>query len=157
MKLKRINTIYFSPTGGTAEIVRFIARELAALLHLEEREIDLTRPENRKMQLQLGCDELLIMASPVYAGRLPNKLLPDYHALLHGEGTPSVAVCTFGNRSCDEALRELVMLLEGNNFHVAVRLPLPAATLFPNVLAPAGRMGKIWPRCVSSRRMWRTS
>ena len=85
MKLKRINTIYFSPTGGTAEIVRFIARELAALLHLEEREIDLTRPENRKMQLQLGCDELLIMASPVYAGRLPNKLLPDYHALLHGE------------------------------------------------------------------------
>ena len=119
LKLKRINTIYFSPTGGTAEIVRFIARELAALLHLEEREIDLTRPENRKMQLQLGCDELLIMASPVYAGRLPNKLLPDYHALLHGEGTPAVAVCTFGNRSCDEALRELVMLLEGNNFHVA--------------------------------------
>ena len=86
MKLKRINTIYFSPTGGTAEIVRFIARELAALLHLEERKIDLTRPENRKMQLQMGCDELLIMASPVYAGRLPNKLLPDYHALLHGEG-----------------------------------------------------------------------
>ena len=56
LKLKRINTIYFSPTGGTAEIVRFIARELAALLHLEEREIDLTRPEKRKMQLQLGCD-----------------------------------------------------------------------------------------------------
>ena len=62
MKLKRINTIYFSPTGGTAEIVRFIARELTELLDLEEREIDLTRPENRKMQLQLGCDELLIMA-----------------------------------------------------------------------------------------------
>ena len=120
MKLKRINTIYFSPTGGTAEIVRFIARELAALLHLEEREIDLTRPENRKMQLQLGCDELLIMASPVYAGRLPNKLLPDYHALLKiadhmTSGVPCTA-CHYCTSHCPKGL-DIPSLLKLYNEH----------------------------------------
>ena len=59
------------------------------------------------------------MASPVYAGRLPNKLMPDYKARIFGDGTPAVPICVFGNRSPDEALRELILLLEGNGFQIA--------------------------------------
>lgn len=53
----------------------------------------------------------------MYAGRLPNKLLEDYRARILGGGkTPVVLICVFGNRSPGEAVRELVLLLEGSGF-----------------------------------------
>ncbi|HIT32197.1 MAG TPA: ferredoxin family protein [Candidatus Enterenecus stercoripullorum] len=119
MELKRICLLCFSPTGGTRRIGRYVSRELAARLGLEVEEIDFARPENRQREYRFDREDLLVMASPVYAGRLPNKLLPDYQAKIHGEGTPAVAICVFGNRSVDEALRELALLLEGNGFQLA--------------------------------------
>ncbi len=44
------------------------------------------------------------------------KFLPEYRAKLHGDETPAVSTCVFGNRSPDEALREQVFLLESNGF-----------------------------------------
>ena len=44
MKLKRINVLYFSPTGGTEKIARLAAGELAAKLGVEQTFIDFTRP-----------------------------------------------------------------------------------------------------------------
>lgn len=117
MDIKRICTVYFSPTGGTEKIARFITRELAALLGKEEVLIDFTKPESRQKEYRFAGDDLVVVASPVYAGRLPNKLLPDYSARILGSGsTPAVPICVFGNRSPDEALRELILLLEGNGF-----------------------------------------
>ena len=119
MNLKKICVLYFSPTGGTEAIARSVAGELAARLNLEQRFIDFTRPENRREEYRFGAEDLLVMASPVYAGRLPNKLMPEYQAKISGDGTPAVPLCVFGNRSPDEALRELVLLLEGNGFRIA--------------------------------------
>ena len=119
MEIKKIQVLFFSPTGGTEKIARLAAGELAARLGLEQEFIDFTRLENRQKEYRFGPDELLVMASPVYAGRLPNKLMPDYKARIFGDGTPAVPICVFGNRSPDEALRELVLLLEGNGFKIA--------------------------------------
>ncbi len=119
MKLKKMYVLYFSPTGGTEKIARFVADELAGALELEQEFINFTRPENRETEYRFGPEDLLVMASPVYAGRLPNKLMPEYKAKIFGEGAPAVPICVFGNRSPDEALRELVLLLEGNGFRVA--------------------------------------
>lgn len=119
MELKRICLLCFSPTGGTRRIGRYICDELAARLGLERVEIDFTRPENRQREYNFEREDLLVMASPVYAGRLPNKLLPDYQSKIHGDGTPAVPICVFGNRSVDEGLRELALLLEGNGFQLA--------------------------------------
>lgn len=47
---------------------------------------------------------------------MPNKLLPDLKTRLIGRGTPVVPISVFGNRSPDEALRELTLLLEGQGF-----------------------------------------
>ena len=116
MNIKRVCVLYFSPTGGTEKIARFVGGELAARLGLEPEFINFTRPENRQTEYRFGGEDLLVMASPVYAGRLPNKLMPEYKARIFGEGTPVVGLCVFGNRSPDEALRELVLLLEGNGF-----------------------------------------
>lgn len=119
MKLKRICVLYFSPTGGTEKIARFAAGALAAKLGLEQTFIDFTKPENRQKEYRFEADDLLVMASPVYAGRLPNKLMPEYKARIFGNDTPAVPICVFGNRSPDEALRELILLLEGNGFKIA--------------------------------------
>ena len=119
MNLKRLCVLYFSPTGGTERIARFAAGELAGRLGLEPEFIDFTRPEARQAEYRFAPDDLLVMASPVYAGRLPNKLMPEYKAKIFGDRTPAVPVCVFGNRTYDEALRELVLLLEGNGFQPA--------------------------------------
>lgn len=130
MKLKKMYVLYFSPTGGTEKIAGFVAGELARELGLEQEFINFTRPENRSSEYHFGPDDLLVMASPVYAGRLPNKLMPEYKAKIFGQGTPAVPICVFGNRSPDEALRELVLLLEGNGFRIAGGAALAARHAF---------------------------
>ena len=119
MRLKKLFVLYFSPTGGTEKIARLAAGELAAKLGLPQEFISFTPPEGRQREYRFGPEDLLVMASPVYAGRLPNKLMPEYKAKIFGEETPALPICVFGNRSPDEALRELVLLLEGNGFRMA--------------------------------------
>lgn len=119
MNITKLHVLYFSPTGGTEKIVRTVAGALAVHLGLEPKYINFTKPENRQTEYRFGPEDLLVMASPVYAGRLPNKLMPEYRAKIFGDRTPALPICVFGNRSCDEALRELVLLLEGNGFQIA--------------------------------------
>lgn len=119
MNIKKMYVLYFSPTGGTEKIVRHAAAELAQRLGLEPEYISFTKPQERQREYRFQPDDLLVMASPVYAGRLPNKLMPEYKAKIFGDSTPAVPICVFGNRSPDEALRELILLLEGNGFQIA--------------------------------------
>ena len=119
MKLERLRVVYFSPTGGTERIARGVAEELGRRLDLEPEYISFTKPEEREGEYRFGPGDLLVMASPVYAGRLPNKIMPEYKAKIFGDGAVAVPLCVFGNRSPDEALRELVLLLEGNGFRIA--------------------------------------
>lgn len=119
MKIRHIRVLYFSPTGGTEKIARAVAGELAQALGLEPEYISFTKPEEREGEYRFGPEDLLVMASPVYAGRLPNKLMPEYKAKIFGDNTPALPICVFGNRNYDEAPRELVLLLEGNGFRIA--------------------------------------
>lgn len=116
MNIKRLRVLYFSPTGGTETIARAAAGELGRRLGLKPEYISFTKPGEREREYRFGPEDLLVMASPVYAGRLPNKLTPEYKAKIFGEDTPVLPICVFGNRSPDEALRELVLLLEGSGF-----------------------------------------
>ena len=119
MKIKRVTALYFSPTGGVEGIARFAAEELSRHLGAELRLLDFTAPDRRAHDHSFSPDELLLAAVPVYAGRVPNRLLPDLKARLLGSGVPAVALCAFGNRSPGEAPRELALLLEENGFQVA--------------------------------------
>ena len=119
MNIKTIRVLSFSPTGGTERIARAVGDGLAGHLGVEPSFLRFTLPEQRQREYRFSEDELLVMASPVYAGRLPNKLMPEFQAKIWGQNTPAVPLCVFGNRSPDEALRELVLLLEGNGFQIA--------------------------------------
>ena len=116
MKLQRITALYFSPTGGTRRIAHFLAEDLARRLALEARSIDLTGPEARKEDRRFHAEELVLAAVPVYAGRIPNKLLPDLERGLAGGGAPAIPVCVFGNRSPGGAVWELDRLLAHRDF-----------------------------------------
>ena len=47
MNIRRICALYFSPTGGTEKIARFVTEELARHLGGEPAYVDFTRPENQ--------------------------------------------------------------------------------------------------------------
>ena len=139
MNIKRVCALYFSPTGGTEQIARFAAAELAQRLGAEVEAIDFTRPENREREYRFSSEDLVLVAAPVYAGRVPNKILPDFQSRVFGSGaTPAVPLSVFGNRSEDEALRELALLLEGNGFRLAGAAALVCRHAFSRLVG-AGR------------------
>ncbi len=81
--------------------------------------IDFTSRKNREKIYRLSQNDLLIIASPVYAGRIPNKIEPDFRKCFVGHGAKAIAICSFGNRSYGGALTELRLMMQNNGFDVA--------------------------------------
>ena len=117
MEIRKVWAISFSPTGGTERVCAEIAKALSDRLQAPSEGGSLNGPEARKRVYEFSASDLLVIACPTYAGRLPNKIAPDLRSILRGNRTPAVAVVTFGNRAFDNALAELVMLLSGNGFY----------------------------------------
>lgn len=101
---------YFSPTGTTAKVARAIAQGSGCSV----REVDLSVPASSET---LGSDEILLVAVPVFGGRVPAVAL-ERLSVLKGNGQPAVAVAVYGNRAFDDALLELKDALEANGFQV---------------------------------------
>lgn len=117
MIMKNIYTVYFSPTGGTKKVATALSDNLSQLLHIPSQSIDLTLPANRQISYPFDSDSLVILAVLIYAGRIPNKLLPDLEKCLNGNGkTAIIPVSVYGNRNYDEALREMLILVEKHGF-----------------------------------------
>ena len=136
MLIQQIYTISFSPTGKTRQVARYCAARLAELLSVPLHEISLDLPEERKTAYTFGPHDLVIAAGPTYAGKLPNKILPAYIENLRGQGTPAVALVTFGNRSFDNSLAELCDVLQKNDFCPISAGAFVATHAFSDRLAP---------------------
>ncbi len=76
---------------------------------------DFTLPDARRQPLSFSADTLVIFGVPVYAGRVPNLMLP-FVASAVGSGALAVPVVLFGNRAFDDALMELRNILEAGGF-----------------------------------------
>lgn len=79
--------------------------------------------------------DLVIWGTPVYAGRIPNRLLSYVQNHFVGNDALAVPVAVFGNRSFDDALIELRNILEANGFHTIAGAGLVAQHAFSRVLA----------------------
>ncbi len=108
---RQLHLLYFSATGTTARVVKAIAEGIGA----RAKEYDLTMPFYRAREVNYGQNDVVIVGSPVYGGRIPN-FLADYLAQVKGQNTPAVLVVVYGNRDYDDALRELQDILEPNGF-----------------------------------------
>jgi ferredoxin len=107
MNILLVRLVCFSPTGTTRTIVQSIARGIGAP-HTEL--IDITSPQARKHPLVATPDELLVLAVPVYMGRVPD-LLSEWLRTIEGNGVPTACVVVYGNRVFDDALLELKNVL----------------------------------------------
>ena len=139
--IKKIWAASFSPTGGTEHIVSLLAEEMGKCLKLPVHKISFTLPDERKKSCTFTEEDLLILGTPVYAGRIPNKILPDVDRSFEGNGTLAVAVSVFGNRNYDDGLMVLALLLENHGFCVAVAAAAAARHAFSDDLG-AARPGK---------------
>lgn len=117
-KIEKINVVYFSPHGNTQKIANEIGRYVSEKLGCAVSYDNFTLFKNRKKERYFSANELVVFASPTYAGKLPNKILPDMKALFKGKNTPALAFVTFGNRSFDNSIAELHAVLSENGFTI---------------------------------------
>jgi ferredoxin/flavodoxin len=114
MDIRKVYSVYFSPTGTTEKTVIAVADGTG----ISNEKYDLTTREVRRtFKHSFGKDELVVAGLPVYHGRLP-KNIDDFFSGLKGNSTSAIAVIVFGNREYEDALIELKMRLEGNGFEV---------------------------------------
>lgn len=117
MKVEKIWAIYFSGTGTTRRTVERIAGGIASRLNLPAESVDFSRPAVRQETLGFGEMDLVVFGTPVYAGRVPNVLLPFLQERIVGGGALAVPVVLFGNRNYDDALIELRNILAADGMH----------------------------------------
>ena len=105
--ITKVRAAYFTGTGNTKKAVLAVAEAAAQALGCPWEPFDFSLPAARKAALSLAPDELLILGTPVYAGRVPNVMLPYLSGQIAGNGAAAVCVVTFGNRNFDDGLIEL--------------------------------------------------
>ena len=131
-----VRAVFFSPTGTTRTVVSLLARTLAAELSAPLESYNLL-PAAPEVTPPSGPLDVTVVGLPVYAGRLPNVLLP-YLEQWEGRGALAVPVVLFGNRNFDDALIELRDLLEQRGYHTLAGAAFVGEHAFCRTLA-AGR------------------
>lgn len=63
-------------------------------------------------------DDVVIIASPVYGGRLP-EIVAESFKRIKGNNATAIAVVVYGNRDYDDALLELTDILKEDGFRIA--------------------------------------
>lgn len=135
MQFKTVWAVYYSGSGSTRRLLRGMAEAAGEALMLPVRELDYSRPEAREKSYCFTQTDLVFWGSPTYAGRLPNVLLPFLRGNFTGGGAAAVAVVLYGNRSYDDALKELCEVLAGNGFLAAAGAAVTAEHAFAPALA----------------------
>ncbi|HWR39560.1 MAG TPA: EFR1 family ferrodoxin [Patescibacteria group bacterium] len=115
METGTLKVVCFSPTGTTKAIAGAVAAGMAS----ERTEmIDITTPDARNRVLRTTEHDRLVVAVPVYMGRVP-ALIQEWLWTIQAERTPAVALVVYGNRAFDNALLELADIMTECGCHVA--------------------------------------
>ena len=116
MNIKTVWTVYFSGTGTTKKVVSTMGTALSEQLGVPLKEYCFNLPKAREQALSFTSEDLVIVGTPVYAGRVPNLLLPYIRDMLSGNQTPAIPVVLYGNRNYDDGLIELRNVLAEHGF-----------------------------------------
>jgi len=105
------HTLFFSPTQTGATI----AKTVQNALETEAGEsIDITKTAIEKT---FGADDVVIIAMPIYSGRLPPVAAERFKAI-RGNGAKAIAITMYGNANVGDALLELTDLCKEQGFKV---------------------------------------
>ncbi|MCI9575002.1 MAG: 4Fe-4S binding protein [Lachnospiraceae bacterium] len=109
----KVSQIVFSPTGGTGKVAEVITQAWG----MSVTKIDLSNAETDYSSLRLEKEDIAIIAVPSYGGRVPS-LAAQRISNIHGNHTPCVIVCVYGNRAYEDTLVELNDVAEKSGFKV---------------------------------------
>lgn len=137
-----LKALYWSPTGTTRRVACRLADTLAmhaGLARALDTDCTNTAARTRASTEAPGFNtgDVVVIAIPVYAGRVPNVIL-GYLRSLRGSGALAIAIVVYGNRHYDDALLELVDILNQVGFVVAAAAAFIGEHSFSRYLA-AGR------------------
>ena len=116
-KITQVWAVYFTGTGNTKKIVQQAAKSAAAKLGCECKDYDFSLPKVREQELTFAPSDLVVIGTPVYAGRVPNVLLPYLTGKIIGNDALAIPVVTYGNRNFDDGLMELRNIMQNNGLH----------------------------------------
>lgn len=117
MEITEMQLVYFSPTGSTRTVVRY----LGEVMGFPSRETDVTL--EAEARIAFTEKELVCFGVPSYGGRVPAVAMKRL-SRLRGNNTPAILIATFGNRAYEDTLLELAEGLELNGF-----VPIAAAAV----------------------------
>lgn len=109
-----VYTLLFSPTGGTARVAACLAQKLGnpgAIVDLTDRNVDF-------FQIVFGREDVVLIAVPAFAGRVPS-LAMERLSQVHGGDARAILVCVYGNRAYDDTLLELFDGAKAAGFRIA--------------------------------------
>lgn len=135
MTFETVWAVYYSGTATTRRVLRAMAKAAGEALGVPVRELDYTLPAARERSYSFHEKDLIFWGSPTYAGRLPNVLLPFLREHFTGGGASAAAVVLYGNRSYDDALKELCEVLAANDFLPAAAAAMVGEHAFAPLLA----------------------
>lgn len=98
----KVHQIVFSPTGGSRRVSDMLCRGIGA----EAVVTDLCVKSDALSLPDISADDLVIIAVPVFAGRVPAVAVERLRKV-KANGARCVVAVVFGNRAYDDALLEL--------------------------------------------------
>lgn len=138
MMINKVWAVYFSATGTTKKVTEYVANAISEKIDAPIDTVDFTIPDARKRSLEFGKDDLVVFGNPVYAGRVPNVLLSFLNENIKADNTCSIPIVVYGNRNYDDALKELIRILNNDGFEIIAAGAFVGEHAFSKVLA-AGR------------------
>lgn len=134
--ISRIESLFFSATGNSRQVVNTLLSSLSKALGCRvTASYDVTPMAARQREYCFESSTFVVVGCPVYAGRVPNKIMPFFQHNVKGNSTPVVVVLTYGNRAYDDALREMVGLLSAAGFVVVGAVTQPSQHAFSSRVA----------------------
>ena len=115
--INKITSMYFSATSTSKKIIRAVTAEMANALNVETVDMSITYVKERVEAKSFGENDLLVLALPVYGGRIP-EAIEAYVQSIKGNNTAAVVISVYGNRDFDDALLEMKNILSENSFNV---------------------------------------
>ncbi|SLM32597.1 4Fe-4S ferredoxin, iron-sulfur binding protein [Desulfamplus magnetovallimortis] len=103
MNIESVVLLYFSPTNTTKKTLKSIAQGTGIATITE---IDLTPSDADLQGVVFTENQLVILGSPVYSGRIPVEAAKRFKNF-KGNANPAVSVVLYGNREYEDALLEL--------------------------------------------------
>lgn len=133
MKEMKINLVFFSPCGGTKNVLQALVKNV----NTPVGEHDLTLPKSRTGNLDFSSDDFVFFGFPVYGGRMPLNIEALFKGI-KGDSTPCGLVAVYGNRAFDGALLDLHKMAINKGF-----IPVAAiAAIAEHSLAPQLASGR---------------